>query len=109
MVKFQQIFNKFPTVEKYDFDQQFLSRTYWLNFSSNFTITVVIKKLKAWSFQLRKNYFCILNIERPVAHQSSITLFFIHPVLTTVTLPLRFSDYGISVYLGQIVGFIGNI
>ena len=31
--------------------------------------------LKAWSFQLRKNYFCMLNIERPIAHQSSITFF----------------------------------
>ena len=38
------------------------------------------QKLKAWSFQLRKNYFCMLNIERPIAHQSSITFFFIHPV-----------------------------
>ena len=31
--------------------------------------------LKAWSFQLRKNYICMLNIERPIAHQSSITFF----------------------------------
>ena len=29
----------------------------------------------AWSFQLRKNYFCMLNIECPIAHQSSITFF----------------------------------
>ena len=33
------------------------------------------QKLKAWSFQLRKNYICLLNIERPIAHQSSITFF----------------------------------
>ena len=39
------------------------------------------QKLKARSFQLRKNYFCMLNIERRIAHQSSITLFLIHPVL----------------------------
>ena len=38
--------------------------------------------LKAWSFQLRKNYFCMLNIECPIAHQSSINFFLIHPVLT---------------------------
>ena len=36
--------------------------------------------LKAWSFQLCKNYFCMLNIERPIAHQSSITFSLIHPV-----------------------------
>ena len=35
----------------------------------------VNQKLKAWSFQLRKNYFCMLNIECPIAHQSSITFF----------------------------------
>ena len=33
------------------------------------------QKLKAWSFQLQKNYKCMLNIERPIAHQSSITFF----------------------------------
>ena len=38
------------------------------------------QKLKARSFQLRKNYFCTLNIERPIAHQSSITFLLIHPV-----------------------------
>ena len=38
------------------------------------------QKLKAWNFQLRKNYFCMLNVEHPIAHQSSITFFFIHPV-----------------------------
>ena len=36
--------------------------------------------LKAWSFQLHKNYFCMLNIEHNIAHQSSITFFLIHPV-----------------------------
>ena len=36
--------------------------------------------LKAWSFQLRKNYLYTLNIERLIAHQSSITFFLIHPV-----------------------------
>ena len=40
------------------------------------------QKLKAWSFQPGKNYFCMLNIERPITHQSSITFFFIHPVYT---------------------------
>ena len=39
------------------------------------------QKLKAWSFQLRKNCFCMLNIKRPIAHQSSI-IFFIHPVFS---------------------------
>ena len=38
------------------------------------------QKLKAWSLQLRKNPFCMLNIQRPIAHQSSITFFLIHPV-----------------------------
>ena len=38
------------------------------------------QKLKACSFQLRKNYFCLLHIECPIARQSSITIFFIHPV-----------------------------
>ena len=33
------------------------------------------QKLKAWSFQLLKNYFYMLNIERPKAHQSLITFF----------------------------------
>ena len=41
------------------------------------------QKLKAWSFQLRKNYFCMLNIEYPIARQSSITIFLIHPVYCT--------------------------
>ena len=36
-IKFQ------PTVEKCVFDRQFLSRSYLLNFSSNFTITVAIR------------------------------------------------------------------
>ena len=31
--------------------------------------------IKKRSFQLRKNYFCMLNIESPIAHQSSITFF----------------------------------
>ena len=46
------------------------------------------QKLKASSFQLRKNYFCMLNIKCPIAHQSSITFFLIHPVYweTTTTL-----------------------
>ena len=38
------------------------------------------QKLKAWSFQLHKNYFCMLDIKRPRAYQSSITFFLIHPV-----------------------------
>ena len=33
------------------------------------------QKLKDWFFQLRKNYFCIFNIERLRAHQISITFF----------------------------------
>ena len=33
------------------------------------------QNLKAWSFELRKKYLCTLNIERPIAHQSSITFF----------------------------------
>ena len=31
--------------------------------------------LKAWSFQLRKNYFCKLNIERPIAHKVRLSFF----------------------------------
>ena len=31
--------------------------------------------LKAWSFQLRKTYFCMLSFDRPIAHQSSIVFF----------------------------------
>ena len=38
------------------------------------------QKLKAWSFQLCKNYFRMLNIEPHIAHQSSITFCLIHPV-----------------------------
>ena len=38
-----------------------------------------IQKRKAWSFQLRMNYFCKLNVELPRALQSPIT-FFIHAV-----------------------------
>ena len=40
------------------------------------------QKLKAWSFQLRKDYFCMLDIERSIAHQSSIT-FFDTPCIST--------------------------
>ena len=58
---------KFPTVGKCDFDFKFY------NTGGN-------QKLKDWSFQLRKNYFCILNIERSTAHQGSVHFFFIHPV-----------------------------
>ena len=38
------------------------------------------QKLKACSFQLRKNYFCMLHIECPIARQGLITIFLIHPV-----------------------------
>ena len=38
------------------------------------------RKLKAWSFRLRKNDFCRLYNERARALQSSITFFLIHPV-----------------------------
>ena len=34
---------KLLTVKKCDFDRQFLSHSYLLNFSSNFTITMAIK------------------------------------------------------------------
>ena len=37
------------------------------------------RKLKAWSFRLRKNDFCKLYNERAKALQSSITFFLIHP------------------------------
>ena len=59
-------------MEKCDFDRQFLSHSYLLNFFFKFYTTGGNQKLKAWSFQLRKDYFCVLNIERPIAHQSSI-------------------------------------
>ena len=32
-------------------------------------MNLVNQKLKAWSFQQRKNYFCMLNIERPRTRQ----------------------------------------
>ena len=54
------------------------------------------QKLKAWSFQLRKNCLCMLNIERPIARQSSITFFFIHPVYVYYTGCLK---KGIGVWL----------
>ena len=38
------------------------------------------RKLKTWSFRLRKNDFSRLYNERARALQSSITFFFIHPV-----------------------------
>ena len=63
----------------------FIAFVYLLNFSSNGGN----QKLKAWSFQLRKNYFCMLNIKRPIAHQSSITFFFIHPVYQCFLMFLR--------------------
>ena len=53
-----------------------------LNFFFKFCSVGGNQKLKAWSFQLCKNNFCMLNIERPIAHQSSITFFLIHPVDT---------------------------
>ena len=62
-------------MEKCDFDRQFLLHSYLLNCSSNFYNNGGNQKLKAWSFQLRKNYFCMLNIEWPIARQSSITIF----------------------------------
>ena len=34
----------------------------------------------SWSFHLRKNFFCKMNIERAIALQISITFFFIHTV-----------------------------
>ena len=36
--------------------------------------------IKACSFQLRKNYFCMLDFDRPIAQQNSITFFLIHTV-----------------------------
>ena len=38
------------------------------------------RKLKAWSFRLRKNDFCRLYNKRARAHQRSITFVLIHPV-----------------------------
>ena len=43
------------------------------------------QKLKAWSFQVRKNFFCMFNIERPIAHRRSITFFLIHPAYVYYT------------------------
>ena len=43
------------------------------------------RKLKAWSFRLRKNDFCRLYNERARALQSSITFFLIHPVYQKIT------------------------
>ena len=48
------------------------------------------RKLKAWSFRLRKNDFCRFYNERPRALQSSITFFFIHPVVVQKTLIQQF-------------------
>ena len=50
------------------------------------------QKLKACSFELRKNYFCMLHIECPIASQSSITIFLIHPVYSNNTNE-HFSSY----------------
>ena len=33
------------------------------------------QKLKAWSFQPRKNYFCMLNIEHPIVHKVRLPFF----------------------------------
>ena len=44
------------------------------------------RKLKPWSFRLRKNDFCRLYNERTRALQSSITFFLIHPVYLYVVL-----------------------
>lgn len=61
-------------MEKCDFDRQFLSELYLLNFSPNWYENGGNQKLKARAFQLRKYYFNILNIERPRAG----LLFLIH-------------------------------
>ena len=67
-------------MEKCDFDRQFLWHSFLLNFFSNFTVTVAIKSQKPGLSNYARIYFCMLNIERPIAHQSSITFFLIHPV-----------------------------
>ena len=51
------------------------------------------QKLKACSFQLRKNYFCMLHIECPIGRQSSITIFLIHPVQVGETTCIKLVDY----------------
>ena len=50
------------------------------------------RKLKAWSFRLRKNDFCRLYNERARALQSSITFFFKHPVFKWPILNKTFWD-----------------
>ena len=55
----------------------------WLVFAQSFFKFLRngdIRKLKAWSFRLRKKDFCRLYNERARALQSSITFFLIHPV-----------------------------
>ena len=80
-------FNRFSInsqqcVKKCDFDRQFLSHSYLLKFFFKFNNNSGNQKLKAWTFQLGKNYFCMLNIERPIAHQSSNTFFLISQAST---------------------------
>ena len=65
-------------MEKCDFDRQFLSELYLLNFSANWYKNGDIQKLKARAFQLRKYYFNILNIKRPRAVKCTSTFFLIH-------------------------------
>ena len=50
------------------------------------------QKLKAWSFQLRKDYLCMLNIECPITHQSSITFFFYTPCIDYESLWMEISS-----------------
>ena len=51
--------------------------------------------LKAWSFQVSKNYFCKLNIERPIAHKVRLSFFYapcmliIHSGPVARTVPIK--------------------
>ena len=65
-------------VEKCNFDRQVLPHSYFLNFLQNLQEQRP-SKAKSLVLSTTQELFRMLNIERPIAHQSSITFFFIRP------------------------------
>ena len=52
------------------------------------------QKLNAWYFELWKNCFCILDIERPWVHQSTITFFYTPCITCTLKrYPILVGDF----------------
>ena len=70
---------KLLTAKKCDFNRQFY-RIRTCLFFFKFYNNDGNQKLKAWSFQQRKNFFCMLNIQRPREHQNLITFVSVHPL-----------------------------